>query len=36
LRSSASTAGFAREIDHALERIAASEKHLGLKKKIAA
>jgi hypothetical protein len=32
----ASTAGFAREIDHALERIAAIEKHLGLKKKIAA
>jgi chromosome segregation ATPase len=32
----ASTAGFAREIDHALERIAAIEKHLGLNKKIAA
>jgi hypothetical protein len=32
----ASNAGFAREIDHALERIAAIEKHLGLDKKIAA
>ena len=32
----ASNAGFAREIDHALERIAAIEKHLGLNKKIAA
>jgi septal ring factor EnvC (AmiA/AmiB activator) len=29
-------AGFAQEIDHALERIAAIEKHLGLDKKIAA
>jgi hypothetical protein len=32
----ASHGGFAREIDHALERIAAIEKHLGLDKKIAA
>lgn len=29
-------AGFRKEIDHALERIAAIEKHLGLDKKIAA
>ena len=28
--------GFQKEIDHALERIAAIEKHLGLDKKIAA
>ncbi len=28
--------GFRKEIDHALERIAAIEKHLGLDKKIAA
>ena len=28
--------GFAKDIDHALERIAAIEKHLGLNKKIAA
>jgi predicted nucleic acid-binding Zn-ribbon protein len=28
--------GFQKEIDHALERIAAIEKHLGLNKKIAA
>ena len=28
--------GFRKEIDHALERIGAIEKHLGLKKKIAA
>jgi septation ring formation regulator EzrA len=28
--------GFRKEIDHALERIAAIEKHLGLRKKIAA
>jgi uncharacterized coiled-coil DUF342 family protein len=28
--------GFRKEIDHALERIAAIEKHLGLNKKIAA
>ena len=28
--------GFGKEIDHALERIAAIEKHLGLNKKIAA
>ena len=28
--------GFAKEIDHALERIAAIEKHLGIEKKIAA
>ena len=28
--------GFGREIDHALERIAAIEKHLGIEKKIAA
>ncbi len=32
----ASNAGFAREIDHALERIAAIEKHLKIDKKIAA
>jgi hypothetical protein len=32
----ASNAGFSKEIDHALERIAAIEKHLGLGKKIAA
>jgi hypothetical protein len=32
----ASHAGFAKEIDHALERIAAIEKHLGIDKKIAA
>ena|SRR5258705_13484899 len=29
-------AGFGKEIDHALERIAAIEKHLGIEKKIAA
>ena len=29
-------AGFGKEIDHALERIAAIEKHLGIDKKIAA
>ena len=29
-------AGFGKEIDHALERIAAIEKHLGISKKIAA
>ena len=29
-------AGYRKEIDHALERIAAIEKHLGLNKKIAA
>jgi len=29
-------AGYRKEIDHALERIAAIEKHLGLDKKIAA
>ena len=29
-------AGFGKEIDHALERIAAIEKHLGIQKKIAA
>jgi len=29
-------AGFGKEIDHALERIAAIEKHLGINKKIAA
>jgi hypothetical protein len=29
-------AGFDKEIDHALERIAAIEKHLGIEKKIAA
>lgn len=29
-------AGFGKEIDHALERIAAIEKHLGLNNKIAA
>ena len=28
--------GFQKEIDHALERIAAIEKHLGINKKIAA
>jgi hypothetical protein len=28
--------GFGKEIDHALERIAAIEKHLGIEKKIAA
>jgi hypothetical protein len=28
--------GFGKEIDHALERIAAIEKHLGINKKIAA
>jgi hypothetical protein len=28
--------GYRKEIDHALERIAAIEKHLGLDKKIAA
>jgi hypothetical protein len=28
--------GFRKEIDHALERIAAIEKHLGIGKKIAA
>jgi hypothetical protein len=28
--------GFQREIDHAFERIAATEKHLGINKKIAA
>ena len=28
--------GYRKEIDHALERIAAIEKHLGLHKKIAA
>ena len=32
----ASTVGFPKEIDHALERIAAIEKHLGITKKIAA
>jgi septal ring factor EnvC (AmiA/AmiB activator) len=32
----ASNAGFAQENDHALERIAAIEKHLGLDKKISA
>jgi chromosome segregation ATPase len=32
----ASNAGFAKEIDHALKRIAAIEKHLGINKKIAA
>jgi antirestriction protein ArdC len=32
----ASAAGFAKEIDHALERIAAIEKHLGLDKNLAA
>ena len=32
----ANVAGFGKEIDHALERIAAIEKHLGLNKKIAA
>ena len=31
----ASTAGFAKEIDLALERIAAIERHLGIPKKIA-
>ena len=30
------SAGLTKEIDHALERIAAIEKHLGLNKKIAA
>ena len=29
-------AGFRKEIDHALERIAATEQHLGIEKKIAA
>jgi hypothetical protein len=28
--------GFRKEIDHALERVAAIEKHLGIDKKIAA
>jgi len=28
--------GFRKEIDHALERIASIEKHLGIEKKIAA
>jgi septal ring factor EnvC (AmiA/AmiB activator) len=32
----ASHAGFAQEIDHALQRIAAIEKHLGINRKIAA
>ena len=32
----ASHAGYAKEIDHALERIAAMEKHLGLDQKVAA
>ena len=31
-----SNAGFSKEIDHALERIAAIEEHLGINKKIAA
>ena len=30
------SAGYSKEIDHALERIAAIEKHLGIEKKIAA
>jgi hypothetical protein len=30
------TTGFRKEIDHALERLAAIEKHLGLERKIAA
>ena len=29
------SAGYSKEIDHALERIAAIEKHLGIEKKIA-
>jgi hypothetical protein len=32
----ASNAGFAKEIDHALARIAAIEEHLGINKKLAA
>jgi hypothetical protein len=32
----ASTAGFAKEIDHLLMRVAEIEKHLGIGKKIAA
>jgi hypothetical protein len=32
----ASNAGFAKEIDHLLTRVAAIEKHLGIDKKIAA
>ena len=34
--SAANIAGLPKEIDHALERIAAIEKHLGIDKKIAA
>ena len=30
------SAGYSKEIDHALERIAAIEKHLGIEKKVAA
>ncbi|MGA8293598.1 MAG: hypothetical protein WB820_14075 [Rhodoplanes sp.] len=30
------SAGYSKEIDHALERIAAIERHLGIEKKIAA
>ena len=32
----ANITGYAKEIDHALERIAAIEKHLGIEKKVAA
>jgi len=35
-KTAANTAGLTKEIDHALERIAAIEKHLGINKKIAA
>jgi hypothetical protein len=35
-RRADNTAGLTKEIDHALERIAAIEKHLGIEKKIAA
>jgi hypothetical protein len=32
----ANVTGYGKEIDHALERIAAIERHLGIEKKIAA
>jgi len=35
-RTAENSAGLTKEIDHALERIAAIEKHLGIEKKIAA
>ena len=36
LRDKSDASDYSKEIDHALERIAAIEKHLGLNKKIAA